>query len=184
MNEITVTTRKNRGLMNILSDQRMAQKLLQYLSINEVHNLMSCSKEIYGAFKNPKTYIYNKYMFKKYKDNYLFIYHNSITLKKLPQILEVISYSDEIYKSVYKITDIIVIIYYFSGCILILDIFVLFVMLDKSITHFDDFLPHIPLFLFWVLCIFVIVSVYIFEKVGFNKIKDYFRSKNIVNKGR
>ena len=74
MNEIIINTTKKSELIDILKEQRTAQKLLHYLTTNEVHNLMRCNKSIYKAFINPKTYIYNKYMFKKYKDNYIFFY--------------------------------------------------------------------------------------------------------------
>ena len=159
MNEIIIKNNQGIDFADILKNQRIAQKILHYLTTKEVHNLMQTSKTIYNVFKDPKTYIYNKYMFKKYKDNYLFFYQNNIILRKLHQILEVINYSDEIYKNLYKKTNVMVIIYYFAGCILLLDLFVLFVMIDKSVNHFDDFLPHIPLVIFWVLCIAIILSV-------------------------
>ena len=181
MNEIIIKKNQGIDLADILKNQRIAQKILHYLTTKEVHKLMQTSKTIYNVFKDPKTYIYNKYMFKKYKDNYLFFYQNNIILRKLHQILEVINYSDEIYKNLYKKTNVMVIIYYFAGCILLLDLFVLFVMIDKSVNHFDDFLPHIPLVIFWVLCIAIILSVSILEYIAFNKIKSFFRQKNIVN---
>ena len=112
MNEITINNKKRIDLVDILKNQRTVQKILHYLTTNEVHNLMLSNKTIYNIFKDPKTYIYNKYMFKKYKDNYLFFYQNNIMLKKLNQILEVINYSDEIYKNLYKKTDLMVIFYY------------------------------------------------------------------------
>ena len=113
MNEINKQNEKKSKLLDILKNQRTAQKLLKYLTTEEVHNLMICNRRTFFAFQNPKTYIYNKYMFKKYKDNYLFFYNNNIKIKKLHQILEVINYSDTIYTSVYKKTDTMVIIYYF-----------------------------------------------------------------------
>ena len=183
MNEITIKTVKRVAIIDILKNQRSAQKLLHYLTTNEVHNLMLCNKTIYKAFKDPKTYIYNKYMFKKYKDNYLFFFQNNIKIQKLNQILEVISYSDDIYKKLYARSNILVISYYFAGCILILDIFVLFVMLDKSVNHFDDFLPQIPLVIFWVLCIAILITISILEKIAVNKIKKNFRQKKIVKEG-
>ena len=183
MNEITIQTSKSAEIIDILKNQRTAQKLLRYLTTNEVHNLMLCNKTIYKVFKDPNTYIYNKYMFKKYNDNYLFFYKNNIKIKKLHEILEVINYSDDIYKSLYKKSNILVISYYFAGCILILDIFVLFVMLNKSVNHFDDFLPQIPLVIFWVLCIAILISIFILEKIAVNKIKEYFRQKHIVKEG-
>ena len=102
-----------------------------------------------------------------------------IQIRKLRKILEVISYSDDKYKALYKITDTLVIIYYFAGCILLLDVFVLFVMIDKSVNHFDDFLPQIPLVIFWVLSIAILVSILILERVTVNKIKKTFREKYI-----
>ena len=182
MNEITINNKKRIDLVDILKNQRTVQKILHYLTTNEVHNLMLSNKTIYNIFKDPKTYIYNKYMFKKYKDNYLFFYQNNIMLKKLNQILEVINYSDEIYKNLYKKTDLMVIFYYFAGCILLLDLFVLFVMIDNSANHFDDFLPQIPLVIFWVFCIAILVSISLLEHIAFNKIKSFFRQKHIVNK--
>ena len=76
-----------------------------------------------------------------------------------------------------------IIIYYFAGCILILDIFVLLVLLDKSVSKFDYFLPQVPLVIFWVLCISVIVYISLLEKYAFNEIKNYFRNKKIVKEG-
>jgi len=183
MNEMTVNNAKNANLIKILKNKRTAQKLLHYLTTNEVHNLMLCNKTYYKLFKDPNTYIYDKYMFKKYKDNYLFFYKNNINIKKLHQILEVINFSDEIYKKLYDRTNIMIIIYYFAGCILILDIFVLLVLLDKSVSNFDHFLPQIPLVIFWVLCFSVIVYISILEKFAFNEIKNYFRHKKIVKEG-
>ena len=183
MNEITIETAKSIQIIDILKNQRCAQKLFQYLTINEVHNLMVCNTAIYKAFKDPKTYIYNKYMFKKYKDNYLYFYHNNIKVKKLYQILEVINYSDNIYKSLYKKSNILVISYYFAGCILILDLFVLFVLLDNSVNHFEDFLPQIPLVIFWVLCVAILIIISILEKIAVNKVKKNFREKHIVKEG-
>ena len=179
MNEII--TKKNKvDLLDILKNQKTAQKILHYLTTNEVHNLMLCNKTYYNAFKDPKTYIYHKYMFKKYKDNYLFLYKNNINLRQLHQILEVIIYSDNIYKKVYQKIQIMIIFFYIAGCILILDIFVLFVLLDKNVSHFGDFLPQIPLVIFWVLCVAIIISTSLLEKCAVNNIKNYFRSKKIV----
>ena len=78
MNEITIQNKKKPELIDILKNQRTAQKLFNYLTTNEVHKLMRCNRDIYNAFKDPQTYIYNKYMYKKYKDNYLFFYQNNI----------------------------------------------------------------------------------------------------------
>jgi len=183
MNEINIQNDKKVEFLDILKNQRTAQKLLKYLNTEEVHNLMVCNRRTYFAFIDPKTYIYDKYMFKKYKDNYLFFHNNNIKIKKLHQILEVINYSDNIYNNVYKITDTMVFIYYFVGCILILDLFVLFVMIDNSVTSFADYLPQVPLVIFWVLCIFQLLFILILEKNGVNKIKKYFRQKKIVNAG-
>ena len=183
MNELTIKQEKRADIYDSLKNQRTAQKILRYLTTNDIHNLMVCNKKMYLVFKNPETYIYNKYMYKKYKDNYIFFYHNNIQIKKLHLILEVIIYSDDVYKKLYNITDIMVIIFYFSGCILILDIFVLFVMLDNSVNHFDDFLPQIPLVIFWALCIAILVLISFFERHSVNKIKQYFRQKHIVNEG-
>ena len=183
MNEITTKNAKKLDLKDILKNQRTAQKLLKYLTTNEVHSLMLVNKTIYKIFKDPKTYIYNKYMFKKYKDNYLFFYQNNIIIKQLHSILEVISYSDEIYKKYYKIANILLIIYYFAGCFLLLDLFVLFVLIDKSVNHFDDFLPVIPLAIFWVLSIAILVSISILEKISVNKIKNFVRKKHMINEG-
>ena len=183
MNEITINNAKRLHLKDILKNQRTAQKLLHYLTTNEVHSLMIVNKEIYKIFKDPKTYIYNKYMFKKYKDNYLFFYQNNVKIKKLRQILEVISFSDEIYKSHYKIANILLIIYYFAGCFLLLDLFVLFVLIDNSVNHFDDFLPVIPLVIFWVLSIAILASISILEKISINKIEKYFNKKKIIKEG-
>ena len=74
MNEIETKPTKRVELIDILKNQRTSQKLLHYLTTNEVHNLMIANKTIYKVLKDPETYIYNKYMFKKYKDNYLFFY--------------------------------------------------------------------------------------------------------------
>ena len=180
MNENNKQNEKKVEFLDILKNQRTAQKLLKYLTTEEVHNLMVCNRRTFFAFINPKTYIYNKYMFKKYKDNYLFFLNNNIKIKKLHQILEVINYSDNIYTSVYKKTDTMVIIYYFVGCFLILDLFVLFVMIDNKASHFADYLPQIPLIIFWVLCIFQLLFILILEKNGFNKVKKYFRQKKMV----
>ena len=180
MNEINKQNDVKVEFLDILKNKRTAQKLLKYLSTEEVHRLMICNRRTYFAFVDPKTYIYNKYMFKKYKDNYLFFYHNNNKIKKLNQLLEVINYSDTVYSDVYKKTDTMVIIFYFAGCILILDVFVLFVMLDNSVTHFNDYLPQIPLLAFWVLCIFNLILIFILEQIGINKIKKYFRKNKIV----
>ena len=181
MNEITKQNNNKVEFLDILKNQRTAQKLLRYLTTEEVHNLMICNRRTYFTFTNPKTYIYNKYMFKKYTDNYLFFYNNNTKIKKLHQILDVINYSDKIYTSVYKKTDTMVIIYYFVGCFLILDLFVLFVMIENKTTHFADYLPQVPLLIFWVLCIFQLIFIFILEKHGINKIKKYFRQKKITN---
>ena len=181
MNENVKHFEKKAELLDILNNQRTAQKLLRYLTTEEVHNLMLSNRRTYFAFVNPKTYIYNKYMFKKYKDNYIFFYNNNIILKKLNQLLEVINFSDDIYTNIYKKTDKIVISYYFIGCFLILDLFVLFVMINNKFKYFDDYLPQIPLVLFWVLCIFQLIFIFILEKIGVNKIKKYFRQKKIVD---
>ena len=170
-------------IVYILKNQKTAQKLFHYLTTSDVHNLMIVNKRIYKAFKDPQTYIYDKYMLKKYKDNYLFFHQNNITIKKLYQILEVINESDKIYKNLYRKTNIMVIFYYFAGSILLLDIFVLFVMIDKSVNHFDDFLPQIPLVIFWAFSVIILVSISIFEKFYFNEIKKIFRQKKIVKEG-
>ena len=150
MNENVKPIDNKPELLDILNNQRTAQKLLRYLTTEEVHNLMICNRRIYFAFVNPKTYIYNKYMYKKYKDDYIFFYNNNIKIKKLNLILEVINYSDKIYTNVYKITNRVVISYYFLGCFLILDLFVLFVMIHNKVNNVSDYLPQIPLALFWV----------------------------------
>ena len=180
MNEINIQNDKKVEFLDILKNQRTAQKLLKYLNTEEVHNLMVCNRRTYFAFIDPKTYIYDKYMFKKYKDNYIFFYNNGAKIKKLNQLLEVINYSDDIYTGIYRKTEKSVIAYYFIGCFLILDLFVLFVMINNKVKHFDDYLPQIPLLLFWILCIFQLIFIFILEKIGTNKIKKYFRQKKIV----
>jgi hypothetical protein len=182
MNEITQKKTKV-DLLDILKNQKTAQKFLHYLTTNEVHNLMLCNKTYYNAFKDPKTYIYNKYMFKKYKDNYLFFYKYNINVKKLHQILEVIIYSDKIYKKLYHKIHIMTILFFFAGCILILDIFVLFVLLNKNVRNFEDFLPQIPLVIFWLLCVAIILSTSLLEQCAVNDIRENFRSKKIVKEG-
>ena len=71
MNEITIKSQNDekKELIDILKGQRTSQKLFHYLTTKDVHNLMRANKEIYKTLKNPKTYIYDKYMFKKYKDH-------------------------------------------------------------------------------------------------------------------
>ena len=181
MNENVKPIDNKPELLDILNNQRTAQKLLRYLTTEEVHNLMICNRRIYFAFVNPKTYIYNKYMYKKYKDDYILFYNNNIKIKKLNLILEVINYSDKIYTNVYKITNRVVISYYFLGCFLILDLFVLFVMIHNKVNNVSDYLPQIPLALFWVLCIFQLIFIFIIEIIGINKIKKFFREKKIVD---
>ena len=184
MNEIQIKKQQRKTeLLDILDNQRTAQKLLRYLDTEDVHNLMRSNRRTYFCFFDPKTYIYNKYMFKKYGSNYLFFYYYNKELKNLNEILEVINYSDGIYEGIYNKTDKIVIIYYFIGCFLILDLFVLFVMIDNSASNFNDYLPQIPLVIFWVLCILQLIIIFLIEKNGINKIKKYFRQKNIVEKG-
>lgn len=184
MNEIQIKKQQRKTeLLDILDNQRTAQKLLRYLDTEDVHNLMKSNRRTYFCFFDPKTYIYNKYMFKKYGSNYLFFYYYNKELKNLNEILEVINYSDGIYEGIYNKTDKIVIIYYFIGCFLILDLFVLFVMIDNSASNFNDYLPQIPLVIFWVLCILQLIIIFLIEKNGINKIKKYFRQKNIVEKG-
>jgi hypothetical protein len=72
------------------------------------------------------------------------------------------------------------ILFFFAGCILILDIFVLFVLLDKNVSHFGDFLPQIPLVIFWFLCVAIILSTSLLEQCAVNDVREYFRSKKIV----
>ena len=133
MDEIDKKVDKKVEFLDILKNKRTAQKLLKYLTTEEVHNLMICNRRTFFAFIDPKTYIYDKYMFKKYKDNYIFFHNYNTKIKNLNVILEVINYSDIIYKNIYNKSEIMVIIYFFIGCFLILDIFVLFVMLDNSV---------------------------------------------------
>ena len=183
MDEIDKKVDKKVEFLDILKNKRTAQKLLKYLTTEEVHNLMICNRRTFFAFIDPKTYIYDKYMFKKYKDNYIFFHNYNTKIKNLNVILEVINYSDIIYKNIYNKSEIMVIIYFFIGCFLILDIFVLFVMLDNSVSKFADYLPQIPLVIFWVLCFFQLIFISILEKNGVNEIKKFFRKQKIVKEG-
>ena len=66
MNEIQIKKQQRKTeLLDILNNQRTAQKLLRYLDTEDVHNLMRSNRRTYFCFFDPKTYIYNKYMFKK-----------------------------------------------------------------------------------------------------------------------
>ena len=47
MNETTKKTDKRVEFLDILKNQRTAQKLLKYLTTEEVHNLMICNRRTY-----------------------------------------------------------------------------------------------------------------------------------------
>ena len=55
MNEINKQNEKKAELLDILKNQRTAQKLLKYLTTEEVHNLMICNRRTFFAFQNPNT---------------------------------------------------------------------------------------------------------------------------------
>lgn len=154
-----------KNLPNVLeSSPRITKYILRYLYPEDVHNLMLVNKRIYHTITNPNNYLYHKYMLYYYKDYYLFLYQRKTEIKFLPQILETIKESDTLYKKFYKTANCLVVIYFFCGLFLLLDIFVLLLILHKVIDHCWDIVPHIPIIIFWFLSLLILIIVLFLEK--------------------
>lgn len=161
------------------SSPKICKYILRYLSPPDVHNLMTVNKKVYKILTRPDHYLYQKYMLNYYKDFYLFLYQRKNELKEvLPKFIDIIKHSDTLYKEFYLKANCLVVIYYFCGLFLILDIFVLLLIFHKIIRGFGDFYPHIPIIVFWLLSLLVLIVNFILEKILEVKL-DYFINEKL-----
>lgn len=151
---------------NILDNPDLVKNILKYLSpidaIYEMNQLVVVNKKTNQILTNPDTYTYEKYMLSYYKDYYLFVHQKKNELKVFPKILETIKESDNLYTTFYKRANTLVVIYYFSGLFLILDIFVLLLILYIKLNFWNVY-PHIPIMIFWFSSLLVLVVNYILK---------------------
>ena len=130
---------------------------------------MLMNKEIYTKFNNPDTYLFYKYMFKRYNSTFFFFDQKKIELRQLNEILKLIEYSDELYKRHYNILNNLIFVYYIFGYITIFDIFPIVFYFNKKLPKI---ILHIPFILIWLFSIILLVVYFIMKRNIKNKINN------------
>ena len=156
---------QNTYLFNIISNKKLLYSFFDYLSVSEITKFMLMNKEIYSKFNNKDTYLFYKYMFKRYNSSFFFFDQKKVELRQLNEILKLIKYSDILYQQYYKTINNFIVVYYIFGFIDIFDIFPIAYYFKKKIARG---ILHIPFILMWFLSI-ILLLVYQILKCNLNK---------------
>ena len=161
---------QNNYLFNIISDKKLLYSFFNYLSVSEITKFMLMNKEIYSKFNNPDTYLFYKYMFKRYNSSFFFFDQKKIELRQLSEIVKLIKYSDELYKRHYNILNNLIVVYYFFGFIVLFDIFPIIYYFRIKLTII---ILHIPFIIIWFFSIILLAIYFIMKRNIKNKINNF-----------
>lgn len=126
-----------------LNNYRNFNLFNSYLTTEEKKNIFKLNKKI--------NFTYNKWLTKSNND-YLFNKNFYFEIKNLKKIKEIILISDQIYMKTYKFLERLVVFFYFSFVVLVIDLFPLLIILIKDSKHLNSYC-QIPFIILWLICI-------------------------------
>ena len=173
LNKSVSISQQNTYLFNIISNKKLLYPFFNYLTVSEITKFMLMNKEIYSKFNNPKTYLFYKYMYKRYNSSFIFFDQNKIELRQLSGILKLIKYSDELYQEYYKTQNNFVLVFYIFSFIVLFDIFPILYYFNKKIPKA---VIHMPFILIWLLSVIFLMMYFISTRTLNKKINKFINT--------
>ena len=154
---------KNNNLfIEILKQENIGKQLLKFLSIDDEKNILILSRKTYELMTN-QYFLHYKFLFRKYKDRFLFEQKYKNNINNLYKIKEILEESDKLFKNLYKKSKQMIIIFYFSFLILGIDLFFISLILGKNnSTKKISWYSQISYIFLWIES-FIIIIIYLFK---------------------
>ena len=121
MNKHTENINHNQ-FIEVIKNENICKKILKYLTKKDEENMIVLNKEIYNLL-SKKTFQHYKYLTKELNDEFIFYNKFKIEIKNLPILKVILKESDKLFSSVYKQSQCMIIIFYFSFLFLGIDLF-------------------------------------------------------------
>ena len=122
---------QNKNLFIEILNDNIGKEIFKYLSLEDELKIIILNKNIYKIL-TKQTFLHYKFLNKKLKDQFLFERKYKHQLLNLEKIKEILIASDDLFKKIYKQSNIMINIFYFSFLILGIDLFFLGLILGKD----------------------------------------------------
>ena len=122
---------QNKNLFIEILNDNIGKEIFKYLSLEDEFKIIILNKNIYEIL-TKQTFLHYKFLNKKLKDQFLFERKYKHQLLNLEKIKEILIASDDLFKKIYKQSNIMINIFYFSFLILGIDLFFLGLILGKD----------------------------------------------------
>ena len=122
---------QNKNLFIEILNDNIGKEIFKYLSLEDELKIIILNKNIYKIL-TKQTFLHFKFLNKKLKDQFLFERKYKHQLLNLEKIKEILIASDDLFKKIYKQSNIMINIFYFSFLILGIDLFFLRLILGKK----------------------------------------------------
>ena len=122
---------QNKNLFIEILNDNIGKEIFKYLSLEDELKIIILNKNIYKIL-TKQTFLHFKFLNKKLKDQFLFERKYKHQLLNLEKIKEILIASDDLFKKIYKQSNIMINIFYFSFLILGIDLFFLGLILGKD----------------------------------------------------
>ena len=122
---------QNKNLFIEILKENIGKEIFKYLSLEDEFKIIILNKNIYEIL-TKQTFLHYKFLNKKLKDKFLFERKYKHQLLNLEKIKEILIASDDLFKKIYKQSNIMINIFYFSFLILGIDLFFLGLILGKD----------------------------------------------------
>ena len=122
---------QNKNLFIEILNDNIGKEIFKYLSLEDELKIIILNKNIYKIL-TKQTFLHFKFLNKKLKDQFLFERKYKHQLLNLEKIKEILIASDDLFKKIYKQSNIMINIFYFSFLILGIDLFFLGLILGKK----------------------------------------------------
>ena len=122
---------QNKNLFIEILNDNIGKEIFKYLSFEDELKIIILNKNIYKIL-TKQTFLHYKFLNKKLKDQFLFERKYKHQLLNLEKIKEILIASDDLFKKIYKQSNIMINIFYFSFLILGIDLFFLGLILGKD----------------------------------------------------
>ena len=122
---------QNKNLFIEILNDNIGKEIFKYLSLEDELKIIILNKNIYKIL-TKQTFLHFKFLNKKLKDQFLFERKYKHQLLNLEKIKEILIASDDLFKKIYKQSNIMINIFYFSFLILGIDLFFLGLILGKE----------------------------------------------------
>ena len=115
---------QNKNLFIEILNDNIGKEIFKYLSLEDELKIIILNKNIYKIL-TKQTFLHFKFLNKKLKDQFLFERKYKHQLLNLEKIKEILIASDDLFKKIYKKSNIMINIFYISFLILGIDLFFL-----------------------------------------------------------